>query len=91
MTPDFEYYDVSADYLNPFTAEDYNKIKRNITASMQKKINNSSLKINAENRLISELAQFYALTNSLGWTLVYEEKTIGSLEELQQGTRALLD
>ena len=91
MTPDFEYYDVSADYLNPFTAEDYNKIKRNITASMQKKINGSSLKTNAENRLISELAQFYALTNSMGWTLVYQKKTIGSLEELHQGAKVLVD
>src|SRR5690606_32536198 len=38
INPDFEYYDVTSDYLNPFKAEDYNKIKKNVNASLQKKI-----------------------------------------------------
>ena len=71
LHPDFEYYDVTADYLNPFSAADYNKIKSNVKASLMKKIEASSLKTNAENRLISELSKFYVLTNSLGWRLVY--------------------
>ena len=71
LHPDFEYYDVTADYLNPFSAADYNKIKSNVKASLMKKIEASSLKTNAENRLISELSKFYVLTNSMGWRLVY--------------------
>lgn len=77
ISPDFEYYDVTADYLNPFKAADYNKIKRNVNASLMKKIEVSSLKTNAENRLISELSKFYILTGSMGWTLVYEDQTVG--------------
>ncbi|MDX1364444.1 DUF4230 domain-containing protein [Arenibacter latericius] len=81
--PDFEYYDVTADFLNQFNAGDYNKIKRNVNASLMKKIDASSLKSNAENRLISELSKFLVLTNTMGWTLVYGDSTIESLEELK--------
>ncbi|MDX1471461.1 MAG: DUF4230 domain-containing protein [Flavobacteriaceae bacterium] len=83
INPDFQYYDVSADYLNPFDADDYNTIRDKVNASLKKKIEASSIKSNAENRLISELAKFYILTNSLGWTLTYEGKTIESQQELE--------
>lgn len=83
MNPDFEYYDVTADYLNQFKASDYNKIKKNVKASLMKKIEASSLRSNAENRLLSELSKFYILTNSMGWTLVYGDQTVGSLEDLR--------
>lgn len=79
MHPDFEYYDVTSDYFSEFGAEDYNKIKKNVTASLQKKIEASSLKKNAKNRLLSELSKFYILTNSLGWSLQYEDKPIKNL------------
>ncbi len=82
INPDFEYYDVTADYLNPFEAGDYNKIKRNVTASLLKKIELSCLKSNAENRLISELSKFLVLTNSMGWTLIYEDKPVLQLDDL---------
>jgi len=73
INPDFEYYDISADYLNPFEAADYNKIKKNVNASLLKKVEASTLKTNAKNRLISELHKFYVLTNSMEWTLTYGE------------------
>lgn len=80
--PEFEYYDVAADFFNPFEAKDYNKIKENATTSIQKKIEASDLKSNAKNRLLSELSKFYILTNSLGWKLQYLEKPVQSLKEL---------
>jgi len=83
INPDFEYYDVQADFFNPFEAEDYNKIKDAVNASLLKRIEASSLKSNAKNRLVSELSKFYILTNSLGWTLEYNESPISKLEELQ--------
>lgn len=87
ISPDFEYYDVTSDYLNMFDASDYNKIKKNVNASLMKKVNKSSLKTNAETRLISELQKFYILTNSMGWSLEYDgqivENDFGSLEQLQ--------
>lgn len=81
--PDFEYYDVTADYLNQFNESDYNKIKKNVQASLMKKVAISSLKTNAQNRLISELSKFYILTNSMGWTLIYRDQVVDqNLHEL---------
>ncbi|MEH6535403.1 MAG: DUF4230 domain-containing protein [Psychroserpens sp.] len=84
INPDFEYYDIQADFLNQFEAKDYNEIKETVTTSLMKKIEASDLKSNAQNRLISELAKFYILTNSLGWTLEYNQNPIKSPEELQE-------
>lgn len=83
LNPDFEYYDVTADYLNQFDAADYNKIKQTVRSSLMKKVEASTLRSNAENRLISELQKFYILTNSMGWRLSYKGRTIESLEGLQ--------
>lgn len=83
INPDFEYYDVTADYLNQFNAEDYNKIKRNVNASLLKKIEASTLKSNAQNRLLSELSKFLVLTNSMGWTLSYGDRNIQNFNELK--------
>lgn len=76
LNPDFEYYDITSDYFNDFTANDYNKIKKTVTASLLKKVENSSLKTNAQNRLLSELSKFYILTNSMGWTLEYNGEIV---------------
>ncbi len=78
LNPDFEYYDVTADFLNQFNEKDYNKIKKSVTASLLRKVRASSLLSNAQNRLISELSKFYILTNSMGWSLVYKDQTIKS-------------
>ncbi|MDG5489975.1 DUF4230 domain-containing protein [Psychroserpens sp. SPM9] len=83
ISPDFEYYDIQADFLNQFEAKDYNAIKETVNKSLMKKIEASDLKSNAQNRLISELAKFYILTNSMGWTLEYNQNPIESSEELQ--------
>ncbi len=84
LSPDIEYYDVTADYFNPFSAEDYNTIKRDINTSLVKKIEGSSLKSNAENRLISELSRIYVLTNSMGWKLVLNEKQLQEYDDFQE-------
>lgn len=83
ISPDFEYYDVQSDFLNPFKAEDYNAIKGIVNKSLQNKIEASELKSNAKNRLISELSKFYILTSSLGWSLEYNETPIFSLDLLK--------
>lgn len=76
LNPDFEYYDVTADFLNQFNATDYNKIKRNVNASLMKKVEASSLKSNAKNRLVSELQKFYILTISMGWSMEYQGELV---------------
>jgi hypothetical protein len=64
--------------LNPFTGDDYNKINKSVKANLAKKIEKSSLKTNAQNRLISELSKILILTNSMGWKLQYNGKVIES-------------
>jgi len=76
ISPDLEYYDIEADFFNPFEAKDYNNIKELVKKSLLKKLERSDMKANAQNRLISELAKFYILTNSLGWTLEYHNTEI---------------
>lgn len=82
INPDLEYYDIQADFFNQFEAKDYNEIKSTVKASLMKKIEASELKSNAQNRLISELSKFFILTNTLGWTLEYNENPIQSSEQL---------
>jgi len=89
INPDIEYYDVQSDFFNPFEAQDYNDIKETVKQSLLEKVGNSSIKMNAKNRLISELSKFYILTNSLGWTLEYENNPINSVEDL--GNQTFID
>ncbi|GAA4236336.1 DUF4230 domain-containing protein [Postechiella marina] len=81
--PDLEYYDMQSDFFNPFEAKDYNEIKKAVTLSLNKKIGDSNLKHNAKNRLISELSKFFILTNSLGWTLQYNNTVISKNDQFQ--------
>jgi len=83
ISPDFEYYDVQADFLNQFQAKDYNTIKETVKKSLMKKIEKSELMSNAQNRLISELSKFYILTSSLGWTLQYNNRPISTVEDVE--------
>ncbi|WP_435623374.1 DUF4230 domain-containing protein [Flagellimonas sp.] len=91
VNPDFEYYDINADYFNPFGAEDYNAIKENVKSSLLKKVESSTLLSNAENRLLSELSKIYILTQSQGWTLVYEGEEINSPDVLFNLGKTLVD
>ncbi|SDS14500.1 DUF4230 domain-containing protein [Gramella sp. MAR_2010_147] len=83
INPNIKYYDVTQDYLNQFEAEDYNKIKSRIEKGLQEKIEKSTLKSNAKNRLVSELQKIYILTSSMGWTLEYESQPIENSQSLE--------
>lgn len=84
ISPDIQFYDVEQSKLNPFTGEDYNKINKSVKANLAKKIEKSSLKMNAQNRLISELSKLLITTSQLGWTLKYDGKVIESEKEFGQ-------
>ena len=83
ISPDIKFYDVEQSKLNPFTGDDYNKISIRAKASIAKKIDKSSIKTNAKNRLISELSKMLIVTNSLGWTLIYKGNTISTDTDLK--------
>lgn len=82
ISPDIKFYDVEQSRLNPFTGDDYNKINTSVKANLAKKIQKSTLKTNAQNRLISELSKLLITTNTLGWTLKYKGKVIENDSEL---------
>lgn len=84
ISPDIQFYDVDQSKLNPFTGADYNKINKTVKANLAKKIEKSSLKTNAQNRLISELSKILILTNSMGWKLQYEGKVIESEKDFNK-------
>ncbi len=84
ISPDIKFYDVEQSQMNQFTGDDYNKINKSVRANLAKKIEKSSLKSNAQNRLISELSKILILTNTMGWKLQYNGKEISNEKELQQ-------
>ncbi|MFN7098856.1 MAG: DUF4230 domain-containing protein [Flavobacterium sp.] len=84
ISPDIQFYDVEQSKLNPFTGDDYNKINKSVKANLAKKIEKSSLKTNAQNRLISELSKLLITTSQLGWTLKYDGQVIETEKDFGQ-------
>lgn len=76
ISPDLKFYDIQESTFNEFSHEDYNKINKQVKESLAKKIENSTLKSNAQNRLISELSKILILTNTMGWKLEYNGQTV---------------
>ncbi len=83
ISPDIKYYDTESSTFNEFTGDDYNKINKSVKANLAKKIDKSTLKSNAKNRLLSELSKMLVLTNSMGWTLKYKGNTIQKDNDLE--------
>ena len=81
--PDYKYYDMEQSRMNEFNAEDYNKINKMVRANLAKKIEKSSMKTNAKNRLVSELYNILILTKSLGWKLQYNGNEINAEKDLE--------
>lgn len=84
ISPDIKFYDVQQSQMNAFTGEDYNKINKSVRVNLAKKIEKSSLKSNAKNRLISELSKILILTNSMGWKLQYDGNVIEKESDFNQ-------
>jgi hypothetical protein len=84
IAPDFKYYNTESSTFNEFTGEDYNKINKIARANLAKKIQASTLKTNAKNRLLSELNSLFIVTKNLGWTMKYKDEIITSDKEVKQ-------
>jgi len=84
IAPDFKYYNTESSTFNEFTGEDYNKINKIARANLSKKIQASTLKTNAKNRLLSELNSLFIVTKNLGWTMKYKDEVIASDKEVNQ-------
>jgi len=84
IAPDFKYYNTESSTFNEFTGEDYNKINKIARTNLGKKIEASTLKSNAKNRLLSELNSLFIVTKNLGWTMKYKDEVIASDKEVKQ-------
>lgn len=82
INPDIKIYDVEESRFNAFEGADYNKIQESVKKQFQEKIMKSNIQANAKNRLVSELGKFLVVTNSLGWTLQYQDHAISNLDDL---------
>lgn len=76
INPDIKIYDVEESRFNAFRGNDYNTIQESVKKQFHEKIRKSNIQANAKNRLVSELSKFLVVTQSLGWTLKYQEETI---------------
>lgn len=81
INPDIKIYDVEESTFNAFKGNDYNAIQEKVKKQFEEQVLKSNIQANAKNRLISELGKFLVVTNSLGWTLQYQESTINQLED----------
>lgn len=82
ITPEIKYHDIQEGLINKFNPEDHNAIQKIVLQELNKKVQNSILFYNAKNRLVSELQNLYILTNSLGWTLKYNDAPINNYIDL---------
>lgn len=83
ISPDIQYYDIEQSKFNEFTGADFNNITKKVKADLAKKIEKSTLKTNAQNRLISELSKILLVSHSVGWKVEYKGKEVTSEKEFQ--------
>ena len=81
--PTMKYYDVSQSQVNPFTPADVEKIQKKVKAELQRKVDASTLKSNAQNRLLTELSNRIFATRAVGWTLEYQNTPIENKDDFK--------
>lgn len=81
--PTMKYYDVSQSQVNPFTPADVEKIQKKVKAELQRKVDASTLKSNAQNRLLTELSNLIFVTRAVGWTLEYQNTPIENKDDFK--------
>ena len=84
INPDIKIYDVEESRFNAFKGNDYNTIQESVKKQFHEKIMKSNIQANAKNRLVSELSKFLVVTQSLGWTLKYQDETITNTADFNQ-------
>lgn len=84
ISPDIKIYDVEESQFNAFKGNDYNTIQESVKKQFHEKIMKSNIQANAKNRLVSELSKFLVVTQSLGWTLKYQDETITNTADFNE-------
>jgi len=84
INPEIKIYDVEESRFNAFKGNDYNSIQESVKKQFHEKIMKSNIQSNAKNRLVSELSKFLVVTQSLGWTLKYQDETITNTADFNE-------
>ncbi|MFC4817740.1 MULTISPECIES: DUF4230 domain-containing protein [unclassified Flavobacterium] len=83
ISPNIQYYDIEQSKFNEFTGDDFNNINKKVRKDLAAKIEKSTLKTNAQNRLISELSKILLVTHSVGWKVEYKGEEVTSEKQFK--------
>ncbi|WP_438962529.1 DUF4230 domain-containing protein [Nonlabens sp.] len=81
INPNLNFYELDNGILNTFEAKDFNSMKEKISKDIEIQIRKSDILKNADDRLLTELTSIFALSNSMGWTVIYDGNSIESPEK----------
>jgi len=80
IIPDLKFYDIQTSTFTSFTKDDINKVQADAKQKIEQQIENSSLKIQARQRLIENLGSLVNVSKAIGWSI--EDKTNSLMEEI---------
>jgi len=73
IIPDLKFYDIQASTFTSFTKDDINKVQADAKSKIEQQIEQSTLKIQARQRLLENLNSLVQISNAIGWKV--EDKT----------------
>lgn len=79
--PDVDFFEISQSKLNQFSKDDLNGIKKRAIQAIEKEIDYSNIKKQAEEQLIENLENIYILAKVYGWKVINETNNAKILEE----------
>jgi Protein of unknown function (DUF4230) len=77
IIPDLKFYDIQASTFTSFNKDDINKVQADAKEKIQQQIENSSLKIQARQRLIENLGSVVNISKAIGWKVEDKTNSIG--------------
>lgn len=82
INPNLSFYELDNGILNSFEAKDFNSMKVKITKDIERQIKKSDILKNADDRLLTELTSIFVLSNSMGWTVIYDGNSVENVTEI---------
>lgn len=80
IIPDIKFYDIQSSTFTSFNKDDINKVQDDAKAKIEQQIEQSTLKLQARQRLLENLNSLVQISNAIGWKV--EDKTNTILQEI---------
>lgn len=84
INPNLNFYQLDNGILNTFEARDFNSMRQKISKDIERQIRSSDILKNADDRLLSELTSIFVLSNSMGWTVVYDGNSVENASQITE-------